>query len=366
MEAGKRAAGNGHEQQREHIARGSGKAGEGGGRHLSLAVRTEHHDAEHGADDHGEHHDGGQVVARGLQHLDGHRAHDEQVHGHHGKPTVLVEIDGEVHAHGKGEQNGDHGHRELARTLEVPLAASPAKEHGAEGEQDGDGARSARGIGLGGAVHAHAHAGGNHVIGLHSKGAGNHIDERGDDNDAEQPAEQQEQATTGLADVLLDELGQRLAVVLHARIERAEVMHGPEEDAAHEHPQHHGQPAKGHGHDGARHRAGTADRAELVRKHRERGGRGEVLAVLHAARWGDRIAFDTPCIGQPPSVEEVRADEHDGSHHHQHNSVHFHSFPRSTSLSNKKNGGCRLRSTASVSYQPPVSCGLAVLSANPH
>ena len=35
-----------------------------------------------------------------------------------------------------------------------------------------------------------------------------HVGESGDDDDAEQPAEQQEQATAGLADILLDELSE--------------------------------------------------------------------------------------------------------------------------------------------------------------
>ena len=58
----------------------------------------------------------------------------------------------------------------------------------------------------------------------------------GDDDDAEQPAEQQEQATAGLADVLLDELSERLAVVLHRSVQSTKVVDGAKEDAADEAP----------------------------------------------------------------------------------------------------------------------------------
>ena len=123
---------------------------------------------------------------------------------------------------------------------------------------------------------------------------GDHGGERSDDDEAEQPGEDQEQATAGLADVLLDELGKRLSVVLHRGVEGAKVMHGAKEDAADKDPQHDGDPAEGHGDDGALDRARAADRGELVREDREARGGREVLAVLHANRRGESLGIDAP------------------------------------------------------------------------
>jgi len=315
VEAGQGAAGDGDEEHREHHAALGGEAGEGRGGDGGLALEAQDEDAEDGADDHDDHHDGGEVVARLLQGLDRHGAGEDQVHHDDGDPLVEVEVERELHAHGEHHDDGNHSHAELGGAGEVELALGPAEGDGNESEQNRDGAGAASSVGLGdvdGAV-----SGGGEL-----EGAADHRGEGGDDNDAEQPGEQQEQATAGLADVLLDELGKRLAVVLHRGVEGAEVVDGAEEDAADEDPQHDGDPAEGHGHDGARHRAGAADRGELVGEHGEGGGGGEVLAILHAASGGEGLGVDAPLVGEPPAVEQVTADQHGRGNEHQYDSVH--------------------------------------------
>ena len=98
----------------------------------------------------------------------------------------------------------------------------------------------------------------------------------------------------GLADVLLDELAKRLAVVLDRGVQRAKVMDGAKKDAADKDPEEHREPAKHHGDDGTRDRACATDRGELVGKHGEALRGREVLAVLHTDRRGEGLGIDAP------------------------------------------------------------------------
>ena len=315
METGERAARDGDEQDREHHAGGGGKAREHRGGDGGLALGAEHHDAEDGAHDHDDHHDGSQVVARLLESLDGHGTGEHQVHHDDCNPTIKIEVDGELHAKREHGDHEDDACGELLGAREVELATSPTEGHGDEGEQDRDRARATGGIGLGKIDRAGS-------VGRELEGAGDHGGERRDHNQAEQPAEQQEQATPRAADVLLDELGEGLAVVLHRGVQRAEIVHRAKEDATHEHPQHDRKPTERHGDDGARDGTRATDRAELVREDGEGGRRREVLAILHAARRREGITVDAPFTREPPSVTQVTCGQNCRGNHHQYDSVH--------------------------------------------
>ncbi len=290
MEAGECAAGDGDEEDREEELAGSvGEADEGRSGHLALAVGTHDEDAEDSCDDHDDHHDGGEVVTRLLQGLDRHGGCEHEVCHGHSNPAVLVEIERKLHADSEHEDEQHDSADEFLPALEVELAAGPAEEDGDEGEEQGDGASSATVVGLG-IVDSTAVSHG------HLEGACNHGGEGSDDDEAEEPAEEQEQATAGLADVLLDELGKRLAVVLHGSIESAEVMDSAKEDATDEDPEHDRDPAECHGDDGARDRASAADGRELMGKNGKAGSGREVLSVLHAHCRSQSILVDAPLI----------------------------------------------------------------------
>ena len=126
----------------------------------------------------------------------------------------------------------------------------------------------------------------------------------------------------------LDELAQRLAVVLDGGVQRAEVMHGTKEDAADEDPQQDRQPAEHHRDDGAGDGARAADRAELVREHGEARGRREVPAILHAAGGRNGLGIYAPALGQPSAVDDVAADERHGCNQYYQHSVHVKLPPR--------------------------------------
>ena len=363
MEAGEGTAGNGNKQDREHHARSAGEAGKGRSGDGGLAVNTQDDDTEDSAGDHDDHHDGSEVVARGLEHLDGHGASKDQVDHDNGEPLELVQVDRELHTDGKHENHEDHAGDELGSTGEVELLLGPTKGDSDEGEQDGDGTSAAGGIGLGEVDGTGSSTRSVNGRGEHERLA-DHVGEGGDDDDAEQPAEQQEQATAGLADVLLDELSERLAVVLHRSVQSTKVVDGAKEDAADEDPEHDGQPAKGHGDDRTRDRASTADRAELVRERGKGGDGREALAVLHALGRREGLFVNAPLVGQPAAVAQIAAGEHRRGHNHEQNSVHYISSSKKNFL-DIKNEGRRLRSTALIFISRPLSYGLAVC-ANPH
>ena len=330
METGESTACDGDEQDREHHAGGSGEAGKDRSGDSGLTVDAQDDDAEDSADDHDDHHDGSEVIARSLEHLDGHGASEDQVDHDDGEPLELIQVDRELHTDGEHENHEDHAGDELGSAGEVELLLGPTKGDSDEGEQDGDGTSAAGGIGLGEVDSTGGSARSVNDRGEHERLA-DHVGESGDDDDAEQPAEQQEQATTGLADVLLDELSQGLAVVLHRGVQGAKVVDGAKEDAADENPKHDGQPAKGHGDNRARDRAGTADRAELVRERGEGGNGREALAVLHALGRREGVLVDAPLVGQPAAVAQIAADEHRRGHNHEQNSVHYISSSKRTS-----------------------------------
>ena len=363
VETGESTASDGDEQDREHHAGGSGEAGEDRSGDSGLTVDAQDDDAEDSADDHDNHHDGSEVVTRGLEHLDGHSTSKDQVDHDDGEPLELIQVERELHTDGEHENHEDHAGDELGSAGEVELLLGPTKGDSDEGEQDGDGTSAAGGIGLGEVDGTGSSTRSVNGRGEHERLA-DHVGESGDDDDAEQPAEQQEQATAGLADVLFDELSERLAVVLHRSVQGTKVVDGTKEDAADEDPEHDGQPAKGHGDDRTRNRASTADRAELVRERGEGGDGREALAVLHALGRREGLFVNAPLVGQPSAIAQIAAGEHRRGHNHEQNSVHYISSSKKNFL-DIKNEGRRLRSTALIFISRPLSYGLAVC-ANPH
>ena len=120
MEAGDRAAGDGHEQSREHIAKGAARrsdgvneAGEGG--HVERWMRAD--DADEREEHHGVQQEGAEVVTRLQQ--DPHRrdGSHEDVDAADDHPGLVAEVDrvpldAEPHDHGDGNNADERGHTE--------------------------------------------------------------------------------------------------------------------------------------------------------------------------------------------------------------------------------------------------------------
>ena len=257
MESGKRAACNGHEQHGEQVISLCSKCIHGCGvnKHRCgygrLAVCAQNEDANKSAGDHDEHQDNGQEVAWLLDRLNGKRRSQEQVHHDNGEPGVLIKID--RHSTANCERNGNQHERKqiLLYASKAELAIGPSEQHGSHGQHDRDAACCTACVRFCGIERA---------VGHHSrKRSGNHRSERRDNNDAKQPAEQQEQAAARFANVLLNELSKGFSVVLDRGIQCAEIVHSAKENAANKNPQHNRKPTEHHCHDGTRHGACTAD-----------------------------------------------------------------------------------------------------------
>ena len=74
--------------------------------------------------------DGGEVVTRLLERLDGHGTGEDQVDHDDGDPSVGVETQRGGHADGEHGNDHDDGDDELGDALEVELVAGPAEGDG--------------------------------------------------------------------------------------------------------------------------------------------------------------------------------------------------------------------------------------------
>ena len=194
---------------------------------------------------------------------------DVQTHNDH--PHGVAQVDGvpvqtDVHASGDTDNtdNGGHAQRSVAAVYEE------AEDNGHQDEHDGD--DSGGGV-CGGSRNIHSAVSG--VSGL--EGVGNDRCKGSHHQDQGQIRENDEQFLSLGADGVANDLADRLALVANGSEQGTEVMHAAEEDAADEHPQHHGHPAEHSGLNGAVDGAGTGDGREVM--SHQHGGLG--LSLIH-------------------------------------------------------------------------------------
>ena len=331
VETGNSAAGNGNEQDGEHGAQlGVGKAGE----HRQVHDGMVDDQAQNSAHDHGHEHKGGHVVTGLLQQPHGQDSGKEDVHKGDVAPCSLAQNDGEVCTHHKGQHDEYDADHILFPAGEVQVLLQQAKDHGEHHEHDGDHAGSTVGLG---SLHQSTVS----TVGI--EGAGHHVGKGGNDDAAEQPAEQQEQLAAGLADVLFDQHAHALAVVLNGSIQSAEVGDSTEEDAAQQHPQQHRQPAESSGLDRTGNRACTGNGAELVCKHGPAVGGNVVPAVLMDNCRGLGRGVDAPLVCQPAAVKHISAKQTHGCDQYDDQRIHcFYLFPFLASGKCQRHGGGRV------------------------
>ena len=213
MKSRESTTGHGDEQQREEVAALCGKRRERLGRgehrcgHGSPTVHAHNEDTHDGTGDHRDHHDGREIVSWLLEHLDGYGTGKHKIDHHDGNPAVETQVQRKRHAERKHEGNEHDRKGELPCSGELEPAARPAKRDGDKGKENRDRTCGTGRIGLGDVDSARLANG-------HLEGARNHRGE-GRDNDAtKEPDEEQKQAASRSAYVLLDEQSQGLAVVL--------------------------------------------------------------------------------------------------------------------------------------------------------
>ena len=327
METGNSTAGHGDEQNGEHRAQLLvGETGEDGQIHSGVSDQQ----ADHGADDHGHEHKGGHVVTGLLQQPHGQNSGKEDVDEGDIAPCSLAQNDRQVCTDDEGKHDEDDADDALLPAGEVELLLDETKDDCKDHEHDRDHTGST--VGLSSLDQSTVCA-----EGVESAGA--HVCEGSDDDAAEQPAEQQEQLTAGLTDVLFDQHTHALAVVLDGSVQSAEVGDSTEEDAADEHPQQDGQPAKGCGLNGTGDRACTGDGAELMCKDGPAVGGDIVTAILVDNCGSLGFGVDAPFVGQPAAVQRISAEQTHGCDQNDDQRIHF-SIPLSF-LSHRQPAMCQ-------------------------
>ena len=322
MEAGNGTAGNGGEQHREdglldtggvHAVADGDQARTGGIHHVG--VRD--HNADGGNGQHGVQQEGGQVVTGLEQNPDGGDGSNGDVQANNPHPGGVGQVDGmpvhaDGHAQADGDDTGDGGNAHGG----IPAVNHEAEGNGDDDEKQGNHGHRSGGSG-GGQIHLTVHI-------LGGEGAGHDGSEGSYHQNQGQVGEDDEQTLCPQAHVGGDDLADGLALMADGGEQGAEVMDAAEEDAAHQNPQHTGQPAEHGGGDGAGNGAGTGDGGEVV-SHQHRGLGGNVVdAILHGVRGGGLVGFtDAPLLAQVAAVEDVAAQENGDSDQKKYETVHW-------------------------------------------
>ena len=301
--------------------------------------------ADDRARDHADEHEGGHVVARLLQKPHRENGGEEDVDERDVAPSHLAEDEWAVHADGERGNDAEDAEHGFLPAREVQLLLHKAEDDGEHHEHDGHHTGCAVGLrGVSELRHAIDH-------GVGVERAGDHVGERRDDDQAEQPAEQQKQLAAELADVLFDQHAHGLAVVFDGGVQRAEVRHSAEEDAAEQHPQQHRQPAERGGLNRAGDRARARDGGKLMAEDGPAVGGDKVLAVVILDGGRLRLGVDAPGFGEPAPIECVGSDEDDRRDQHDDECVHV------ISLSFLKN--CVLRQCREQKEKPRLCRGFS-------
>ena len=287
METGDSAAGDRDEEDREQRLAIDFKTDEG--RHVDGRVGSE--DADDAARDHAEEQEGAQVIAR--LHEQPHRQDgcDEAVAEDDVAPRRHIEVEREVHADREHRDDEHDGNDELQDAGRLDLADEDAEAHGDDDVEHGNRSglcarRVERAVGAEAVERLRDDIG---------KGC--------DDEQREEPAEQQEQAASRAADILLNQQAHRLAFILDRCVERREILDCAEERAADQDPEEGRQPAEHRCDDWAGHRACARDGRELMCKDREARGRGVILAIVLADSRRRSLRVDAPSLREPAPIK---------------------------------------------------------------
>ena len=300
VETGNSAAGNRHKEHREEIQPLDFKADKSG--HVDFGVFDKH--ADHATQNHADQKEHTQVVARLLQKPHRHHGCAEEVGKNHIAPGDRISVnrvgntDPEHQNHQNDADNQLFGAGGLS-VLEVQTE-SDSHEHVEDGNRSGCSVR-----------HDFRALGGKAV-----KGIGHDVAEGGDHQQGKEPAEKQEQLTTGAADVLFNHHAHGLAAVFDGSVKGGEVLNRTEEDAAEDHPKGGGEPTK-HGRDN---RAGDGacarDGGKLVRENGPLARGHVIVAVIFQLCRRLSVGVNAPGVFEPPCIEAVTDKQrHDCTSH---------------------------------------------------
>ena len=272
VEAGNRAAGDGHEQQRQHRGGALGDA-EVDHRRDNRGAGDDHRAVQQNQTD--EQLQAVDVVAGLQQHPHRQQRGDRRVTEQNQNP------------HGVGRQAGGafrQGHRHRGADVDQRVQSHHA-DHRDQAQADlaaVDQLPDHQGHGDG-APHRH------HGAGVVDQQLGDHHPEHRVDHQQHQEDDDHEHAARAPADHFAGERAHRLGPVAHARPDRAAVVHAGEEDGPQHHPEKGGQPAPDH-------RDGGPDDG------RRAGHRGEMVAPEHKAIGGHEVDPVLELVGRGAEI----------------------------------------------------------------
>jgi len=343
MEAGARAAGHGDEQSREQSAQVAlaadglgqsiGPAGDHGDLHMHIGAE----DADDGQDHHAVEQEGGQIVTRLQQHPDGQQGSCGDVNCYEDDPSGTAHVDADLQAQPDNKYNADDTNNSCGTDLGVLPVHEEAEDkcnddeqqgghcgggvgrHSAGGEEavvykvlrggvEGGAGRDSlisAGIGFGKVGHAVLEGVDLSRAVVRHEGAGHDGGEGSDDQDKNQQREDHEQLLSLGAHAVADNFRYGQAAVADGSEQRAEVVHGAEEDAADDNPEQDRQPAEHCSLDRSVNGACAGYGREMV-SHQNRGMGGDiVLAVVVRMGRCFTVGVHAPLFGQPAAIEYV-------------------------------------------------------------
>ena len=190
-----------------------------------------------------------------------------------------------------------------------------AEDDGHQDEHDGD--DGGGGIGGGSSQIHSAVSGVGSLEGVgHDGGEGRHHQDQG------QIGEDDEQLLSLGADSVADDLADGLTLMADGGEQRTEVMDAAEEDTADQDPQHHRDPAKHSGLDGAVDGAGAGDGGKVMAHQYGSLGRAVILTVLHGMSRRRTGVVHAPLLGQPTAVENIAYDQDGTANDQEQSSIH--------------------------------------------
>ena len=300
METGDSAAGDRHKKHREEVQAFDFKAHKS--RHVEFRVLNKHTD--HATQNHADQKEHAQVVARLLQKPHRHHSGAEEVGEDHVAPGDRVGVNRIGDADPKHQKHEDDADDELfgAGGLSVLEIQTEGDRHKHVENGDGGGCRVRHDLSA-----------------LRSEtieGIGHDVAEGGNHKQREEPAEKQEQLTTGAADVLFNHHAHRLAAVFHGGIQGGEVLNGAKENAAENHPKRGGKPAEHRGDDRAGDGARARDGCELVGENGPLACGHVVVAVVFQLGRRLSVGVHAPSVFKPPGIKPVTDKQrHDRTSH---------------------------------------------------
>ena len=300
MEAGYRAAGHRHEQDRE---KGSQTLVLESGKGRKIHGRMGKDQSQHRSRDHSHEHKGRHIIS-GLHHEPhGQHCRQENVNERDVHPHVLAQDHREIHTEHEGQHSAYKPEHDFFPARKFHFMLHHSEHNGKQDEEQRDASRRS--------VYRRVFSQGLdavcHYIGV--EGVRHHIGEGSDHDQAEQPAESKEELSACFPDVFLDQKSHGLSVIFHTGVQRSKICHCSEEDPSQDDPQKDRQPSERRRLDRSGDRTRARDGGKLMGEYGPSVRGHIILSVIVEHRRCLRFRVNSPFFRQPASVQRVCRDQ---------------------------------------------------------